>query len=144
MPPKWVFTVQYRDDNCKRDAIVVLKGIVGVKAENDGRAGSLLRDVTVSVAEDVHDDIPGKILAAFGSVKKKSVAFKVKFKERNNQTEAVEVIKALKGVHDVIFEGNGLNGPLIAKVIGDADLKIVMKPRIVLTIFKKYGTAEYH
>lgn len=131
--PKWVFTVNFKNDRCKDDAINALNVIKGVEARKDDKGGSLLRDVTVTLTEGAYPQIPGEILKVFGSVQKKFLKFKVTFKDSTQRDAALTVVKALKGVKDVKFEGSATNTPLTLKVIGDAD------PEIVLNILQKYG-----
>jgi len=138
VPPKWVFTVNYTDDRCKQDAISALNAIEGVTAKNDDKSRSLLTDVTVTLTRGAYPEIPGKILNIFGSVQKKFVVFKVTFKNSTHQNEALSVVKALKDVEKVEFEGSARNTPLTLKVVGDADREIVLK------ILQKYGKAEFH
>jgi len=137
-PQNLVFSVQYQEERYKQDAINALNAIRGVKAKNDDKGGDLSRDVTVTLTDGANPRIPGKILAIFGTVKKKFVVLKVTFQNPTDQKNALMVLNALKGVDKVEFEGNAAeHKQLTLKIVGDAN------PVIVLTILQKYGTARF-
>jgi len=134
MPPaRWVYSVEYRDERCKKDAIGALNAIEGVSAENDNRRG-LSRDVTVNITGDADPRIPGKILVIFGSIRRKQLIFRLTFGDGRRKNDALRVVKALKGVDTAEFERvDGIAAELILKVAVSAD------PQIVPNILENYG-----
>lgn len=138
-----VFTVKYRNQECKIGAMRALNAVPGISARINNSSG-LLRGVEVTLTGSTDFGIPRVMLGAFGTLRNEKAVFTVTFRDATRKRDALAGVNALKGVVSMKFDhvdntvsAYGPTVPSTLNVYGEAN------PRIVLGVLRQFGTARF-